>query len=169
MRQQQSVDAVLVQLQVVCAALAGAVLVYAILAWLLLGVVLEPAGVGGLPAPVPGVLAVLAAATLIAAPVVERGLLQRGWAGAASPEDRAATYRTAKVVGFALRETVAVVGLVLALVTGRAGWSGLLSLAALLAMALAWPRAADLAEGTGGGPGGPGGDPGRGPDPLDPS
>jgi hypothetical protein len=77
----------------------------------------------------------------------------------------------AKVIGFGLRETVAVVGLVLALVTGRVGWSGLLSLAALLAMALAWPRASDLADGSPGGSpgGGPGGGPGSGPDSLDPS
>jgi hypothetical protein len=152
MSERQAADAVLVQLQVVCAALAGAALVYFLVAWLLLAVVLDPAGVGGLPAPVPGVLAVFAAATLVAAPVVERGLLQRG--GGSVPD--AAGYRAAKLLGFALRETVAIVGLVLALVTGRAAWSGLLSLAALVAMALAWPRAADLEPRPGGAPGGPG-------------
>jgi hypothetical protein len=144
MSPRQDAHAVLVQLQMVCAALAAAVLVYALVAWLLLATVLEPGGVGGLPAPVPGLLALFAAATLVAAPVVERGLLQRGRGAAA--ERRAAAYRVAKVVGFALRETVAVVGLVLALVTGRVAWSGLLSLAALIAMALAWPQAADLAD-----------------------
>jgi hypothetical protein len=60
-------------------------------------------------------------------------------------------YRLAKLVGFALREAAAVVGLVVGLTTGEPRWTWGISAGTLLLMALAWPRAADLPPASGGG------------------
>lgn len=107
-------------------------------AWLLLRFVLADVAPGALPPPWPGLFAAAAAAALVAAPLAE-GRLMRDAGG-----DRRRSYVRAKTVGFTLRALVAVNGFLLALGTGRIAWSLALSTAALVAMALAWPRAADL-------------------------
>jgi F0F1-type ATP synthase membrane subunit c/vacuolar-type H+-ATPase subunit K len=141
----------LAQLQVIAAALASAVGIYAFVAWLVVDLLGREALAGGLPAPLPGVLVAVAAVLLLAAPVVERRLaapVRRGAAARAAAERPAADpverYRLAKVVGFALREAAAVVGLVVGLTTGDARWTWGISAGTLVLMGLAWPRAADL-------------------------
>jgi type IV secretory pathway TrbD component len=139
------------QLQLLTGALAAAVAMYALLAWLLTsGSVIEPVRVAELPPPWPGVLVSLGALLLVAAPLLERRLARPAAAPADAPRDAVlARYRSAKVVGFGLREAAAALGLVLAVVTGQARWAYALCAAALVLMALAWPRAADLAADSG--------------------
>lgn len=147
-------DSALAQLQVIAAALASAVLIYAFVAWLVVDLLGREALAGGLPAPLPGVLVAVAAVLLLAAPVVERRLAapsRRGAperpaadAAARADADPVERYRLAKIVGFALREAAAVVGLAVGLTTGDVRWTWGICLGTLVLMGLAWPRAADL-------------------------
>lgn len=154
----------LAQAQVIAGALAAAVVVYAVVAWVIVEVLGREILAGGLAAPLPGVLVVLAAAMLLAAPVVERRIMAAPQPGTAAAADAASTtgtvgaaaslverYRLAKLVGFALRELAAVIGLVVGLTTGEPRWTWGISAGTLLLMALAWPRAADLPPASGGG------------------
>lgn len=150
----------LAQAQMIAGALAAAVVVYAVVAWLVVDFFGGEALAGGLAAPLPGVLVVLAAAVLLAAPVVERRIMAPPRPGTAEAADAAAAgaaasvverYRLAKLVGFALREAAAVIGLVVGLTTGEPRWTWGIAAGTLLLMALAWPRAADLPAASGGG------------------
>lgn len=157
----------LAQAQVIAGALAAAVVVYAVVAWVVVEVLGGEVLAGGLAAPLPGVLVAAAAAVLLAAPVVERRIMAQPRPGTAEEADAASTsrtagaagtrvsfverYRLAKLVGFALRETAAVIGLVVGLTTGEPRWTWGISAGTLLLMALAWPRAADLPPASGSG------------------
>ncbi len=101
----------------------------------------QPAAEGG-ARPVAGLLVLVAAVLLVAAPFVERFLSTSGGAGT-PPLQR---YRTAKVVSLALRESVGLLGLVVGLLGVSPTWGYALGAASLLAIALAWPREADLAS-----------------------
>lgn len=147
----------LAQSQVIAGALAAAVVVYAVVAWVVADLLGGEGLTGGLAAPVPGVLVAVAAAVLLVAPVVERRVIAppRGGSRPAADADGAASvverYRLAKLVGFALREAAAVLGLVVGLTTGEPRWTWGIAAGTLLLMALAWPRAADLPPASGGG------------------
>lgn len=150
---QRSASDPLAQAQVLAAALAAAVVIYAVVAWLVVDFLGGGALAGGLPAPLPGVLVAVAAGVLLVAPVVERRIFAPARPGVAEAEgaaDPAERYRLAKLVGFALREAAAVIGLVVGLTTGEPRWTWAIAGGTLLLMALAWPRAADL-ERSGGG------------------
>lgn len=146
----------LAQSQVIAGAMAAAVVVYAVVAWVVVDLLGGEGLAGGLAAPVPGVLVVVAAAVLLVAPVVERRMMAPPRADSRSAEDAdgAASvverYRLAKLVGFALREAAAVLGLVVGLTTGEPRWTWGIAAGTLLLMALAWPRAADLPPASGG-------------------
>ena len=135
------------------AALASAVVIYAVVAWVVVEFLGGGALAGGLPAPVPGMLVAVAAVILLVAPVVERRIFAPVRAGAGEADgagDSAERYRLAKLVGFALREAAAVIGLVVGLTTGEPRWTWAIAGGTLLLMALAWPRAADLERSNGG-------------------
>lgn len=138
----------LAQAQVIAGAMAAAVVVYAVVAWVVVDFLGGEALAGGLAAPVPGVLVVVAAAVLLTAPVVERRIMAPPRPGTGVAVGAAASvverYRLAKLVGFALREAAAVIGLVVGLTTGEPRWTWGICAGTLLVMALAWPRAADL-------------------------
>lgn len=125
-------------LAILAGALAASVVIYAGVAWFLTS---EAMAAGfqppGLPAPWPAALAVLGVVLLLVAPVIE-SRLRAGTAGEGGKRAVEA-FRTATLVGFAVRETAAVLGLVIAITTGRPLWCYLLSLAALVAMVSAWP------------------------------
>lgn len=143
----------LAQVQVIAGALAAAVVVYAVVAWLVVETFGGETLAGGLPAPLPGVLVAVAAGLLLLAPVVERRIFapaRPGVGAAARAADPAERYRLAKLVGFALREAAAVIGLVVGLTTGEPLWTWAIAGGTLLLMALAWPRVTDL-ERSGGG------------------
>ena len=62
----------------------------------------------------------------------------------ADAAERVASYRTAAIASFALRESVAIIGLVITFLSGDLRWCLGLAAAAALAMLLGWPRRADM-------------------------
>jgi len=131
----------ILRLQVICGALMWSVLIYVGLAWFL-----GRQGAAGnmtkaLPAALPGALLVAAALLLLASNRVPRMMLAR----AAEPDEAGGAIvpiqavQSAYVVGFALRETVAIFGLVLTLTSGDMIWVLALSAVAILAMVAGWP------------------------------
>lgn len=134
-------------LSIICAAILMSVPVYAIIAILLNG-----SGAGGfppeaVPRPVVPVLVVAAALLLLSAPSIGRAVRRpsRDMTGGAtdSPAHRLERFRTGHIMAFALRETAAILGLVVTLVTGNVNWVLGLGAAAMIAMLLGWPRRAD--------------------------
>lgn len=99
-----------------------------------------------LPAALVPVLIVVAALLLLAAPAIGNAIkrperdMTGGAAGTAS--QRLERFRTGHIVAFALRETAAILGLVLTLVTSNLDWVLILGAATMVAMLLGWPRAA---------------------------
>ncbi len=91
-------------------------------------------------------LAAVALALLVAAPSVKRAIFKRadaeGFDGDA--ERRAAAYQKATIVAFALREAGGLIGFVLAAITGSYWWAWGLGGAALIAMAMDWPKRENL-------------------------
>ncbi len=152
--------AALTQLKVIAGALAMSVVIYAVVAWFLTsgaaGTSTEPIG---LPVAIVALLGALAVFDLLIAPVVEQFLgagrqpAAGSGAGAGSEppdlETALATYRRAKVIGYAFREAAAVFGLLLALFTGNPVWCYALVALTLVAMALAWPSRNGLLRATG--------------------
>jgi hypothetical protein len=136
------VQAALTRMRLVAGAMAVAVAVSMLVLWQFLA----SGGLGeGGEEPIAAVLVVVAALFLVAAPVAERLLLARG----GPRQDEAAAvqgYLVAKVVSLALREAVGLLGFVVGFLTGRLLWGLAIGAASLLAMALAWPRRADLAS-----------------------
>jgi hypothetical protein len=98
-------------------------------------------------------LAAVALALLVAAPSVKRAIFKRadaeGFDGDAGR--RIAAWQKATIVAFALREAGGLIGLVLTAVTGNSWWAWGLGGAALIAMAMDWPKretwASDQAHG----------------------
>jgi len=87
-------------------------------------------------------LAAVALALLVAAPSVKRAIFKRadaeGFDG--DPEKRRAAWQNATIVAFALREAGGLIGFMLAAITGNSWWAWGLGGAALIAMALDWPK-----------------------------
>jgi hypothetical protein len=87
-------------------------------------------------------LAAVSLALLVAAPAVQRALFKRadaeGFDG--DPEKRLAAWRKATIVAFALREAAGLIGFVLTGITGSSWWAWGLGGAALIAMAMDWPK-----------------------------
>lgn len=125
-------------LTLVAGALAASVVIYAGIAWFLTSEAMaagfEPAG---LPGGVGLALAVGGVALLVVAPVVQRKV--RESARGTTPTGAVNAFRVSTIVGFALREAAAVLGLVIAVLTGQPLWCYGLSAAALGAMILGWP------------------------------
>lgn len=86
-----------------------------------------------------GVLVFAAAGNLVAAQIVFR----RGVAAAEkhpTPEQRLGGYRIAVIIAFALREGVAIYGLVISFLSGDARWAVGFGAVALVSMFLGWPK-----------------------------
>jgi F0F1-type ATP synthase membrane subunit c/vacuolar-type H+-ATPase subunit K len=128
---------------ILAAAMATSVPVYAVVAWLV---------TAGMTAPMvePGVLRTLliALALVSAAELVFAGVLFRTQVAAArsreTVEERLGAYRVAVVITFALRESVAIYGLVLSLVGDDPVWAAAFAAGALATMLLGWPRRSEM-------------------------
>ena len=96
----------------------------------------------GLADPLPLVLFAGGLVLLGAAPALKRAVFKRADAEGFGGElkKRLAAYQTATIVAFAFREAAGLLGFVLALTTGNLWWSWGLGGAALIAMALDWPK-----------------------------
>jgi F0F1-type ATP synthase membrane subunit c/vacuolar-type H+-ATPase subunit K len=91
---------------------------------------------------------VLSVGSLLVARVIFQSRLRMAREGA-TPIERLQRYRTAVVLAFALRETVAIYGLVLSFATGDGRWVFGFGLVALATMAMGWPRRSQMVELTG--------------------
>ncbi len=88
---------------------------------------------------------VLSVGSLLAARVIFQSRLRAAREGD-TPLERLQRYRIAVILAFALRETVAIYGLVLSLATGDPRWVMGFGLVALVTMAMGWPRRASMLE-----------------------
>ncbi len=135
----------LAKLRMVCGALAFSSALMGFIAWLMVGWL----KVGHLMPDVPGLplsLTVAATVLLLLGSRIRSGLLGRipPPALAPGPEPVLAAYERATLVSFALFDGAAVVGLVLALLTGQMRYGLIFALAAVLSMLVRWPRQAEL-------------------------
>jgi hypothetical protein len=87
-------------------------------------------------------LAAVGLALLVAAPSIKRAIFKRadaeGFDG--DQEKRLAAWQKATIVACALREAGGLIGFVLTVITGNSWWAWVLGGAALIAMAMDWPR-----------------------------
>jgi hypothetical protein len=130
-------------LQIVCGAVAlGLVLVNAVLG------LLRARGLA--PAPIPQIVSVLVfaagVALLVAAPAVKGAVYKRADAEGIHGDlgKVFAAYRKATLIAFALREAGGLIGFILSMLTGNPWWSWGLGGAAVIAMALDWPKRGHL-------------------------
>lgn len=137
-------------LQVISAALASTLVVYAGIAYVLV----EISGIGPLAPRAfadPLLLVVVVAAAVLLIPVgtllgkAIRGRVERA-RGELSRTEMLQGYTQATVISFVLYESSAVLGLMLALLAGEWIWAVALSGTALVAMLVAWPRRTALED-----------------------
>lgn len=127
---------------VICFAILASIPFYVAVAWMVAGQRADASG-GGLPAVLVWALAAVGIALLAAAQAMWAAM-KRGAAARPTPAERLSSYRTAAIVSFAMRESAAIIGLVISLLTGDLRWCLALSAAAVLAMLLGFPRRADM-------------------------
>jgi hypothetical protein len=146
--QQRRVEEEIRFLSVVGVAMVASIAGLAVIAWVLVdrpGVV--PIG-GRLPAPLAWLGGLFAVALLVAAPLIHHRLLQRLEAPRAAGDLTAVIegHRFATVLSFLLREAAAMIGLMVAFISGQSAWAYGLGAAAVVAMFAGWPRREELDE-----------------------
>lgn len=125
----------------ICFAILMAVPIYCVVAFL--AVSQNPGGfVAGVGPSVAWILATIAVAQIPVAAAVSSAL-KRSAASKSTADDRLASLRVATIVGFALREGTAIIGLVITLLTGDIRWCIGLGALALLSMLASWPKRAE--------------------------
>jgi len=131
----------LLRLQIICGGIAASVLVYVGIAWVLIrqGTAANMATL--LPPAVPWALAAAAVLLIVGGNQLPKAMLGRAAqpGNVGSPGGTQQSIQTAYIIGFALHEAAAILGLILSLVSGRLMWVLVFGGAALLAMAGAWP------------------------------
>lgn len=130
----------------ICAALLGAVALFAVLSWLL--VRQAGGGIPGMPAALPLSLSLFAAILILLSSRFRSSILRRAFPRSAAlaidPEAVLAAYSRATLVSFAILETAALTGLLVALSSGSAAYGVVLCLACAFAMLTRWPRAGEV-------------------------
>jgi hypothetical protein len=123
----------------IAGALAASVVVYVAIAWFVAPTMAASGGGGEHVQLIAAVLAVVSLGHLVAAQVLFAARV-RAAAKLPTPEQRLAAYRTAIILSFALREAVAVYGLVLSFLGGDVRLCLGFGAVALAAMFLGWPK-----------------------------
>jgi len=130
-------------LSILCRSFFGSLVVYVGIAWFALrqGAV-TTARAFDLPAVVPVALTAVAVMVLFSAEAMSRRILARASQSAAAgePETLLNAYQSSTIVGFAMREGAAVIGLALTFLTASIVWVTALGAASATAMLIAWPR-----------------------------
>ena len=126
-------------------ALAFSVVVYVVVAWIVAPVMTSDAADARRDQLLAIVFAVLSAGQLVAARIIHEMLLGRA-RHRATPRERLGEYRSAVIVAFALREGVALYGLVLSFLSGEPRWAIGFGAVALFSMAAGWPRRSVMEE-----------------------
>lgn len=130
----------------ICAALTGTVALCALLSWWL---VRQAGGaVPGAPRALPLSLSFLAAVLILLSSRLRWSILRRAFprspALPTDPEAMLAAYRRATLISFAILETAALVGLLVALTSGSATYGTVLCLVSSFGMLTRWPRATEV-------------------------
>ena len=132
-------------LQRVCAGLAAAVALFAVLSGLLVG---RSGGVPGAPPALPLTLSLFAALLILLSSRVHWTIVRRAFPRlpglATDPEAVLAAYARASLVSFAILLTAALAGLLVALTSGSVAYGVVLCLVALAGMLTRWPRATEV-------------------------
>ena len=129
----------------ICAFQLGTVVLLALLGWALTR---QGRGIPGLPAAIPLVLSLLAAAMILlssrfrSTPV--RRAIPRASVLPVNPEAVLAAYKRGTLLSFAVLEFAAVLGVGVAVTTGSGVYGVVLCLASAFCMLTRWPRAAEL-------------------------
>jgi hypothetical protein len=142
-------------LGIICFALLASVAIYVGIAFVLIQQGSIPTTDSAeLPEIFPVVLCAIAVLTVMGAQVMAAALLKQNLARATGedPTPRLNAFQSAVIIGFAMREAAAVMGLVLTFLTGEILWVVGLSAVAAAAMLLAWPRKQRMLEIARGGP-----------------
>jgi hypothetical protein len=130
----------------ICIGLLGAVALFAALSWLLVRKAGE--AVPGAPQALPLSLTLFAAILILLSSRFRWSILRRAFPRSAAlpidPEVVLAAYSRATLVSFAILETAALAGLLVALTSGSATYGVVLCLFSLLAMLTRWPRAGEV-------------------------
>lgn len=130
----------------ICAAMAGAVALFAVLSWLLVS---QAGGaVPGAPPALPLTLSLLAAMLILLSSRFRWSILRRAFprspALPVDPEAVLAAYGRATLISFAILETAALLGLLVALTSGSATYGVVLCLVSSFGMLSRWPRATEV-------------------------
>lgn len=135
----------LANLRVICSALLTSSVLMGAVSWFVVGRMGMESAVPELPG-LPLSLTVAGTVLILLASRIRSGLLGRipPPALAPGPEPVLAAYQRATIVSFALFEGAAVLGLVLALITGQVRYGLIFSLAAVLSMLVRWPRQGEV-------------------------
>jgi hypothetical protein len=127
-----------------CAGLAGAVALFAVLSWLL---VRRSGAVPGAPPALPLALSLFAALLILLSSRVHWTIVRRAFPRLpVLPVDPAAVlaaYSRASLISFALLEIAGLLGLLVALTSGSVAYGVVLCLVSLIAMLTRWPRATE--------------------------
>jgi len=94
---------------------------------------------------IPAVVAAVGVLMLLLARPMQK-LLEGQPAIGDTPESRCRQFQTATIVGQAIRESAAIIGFVLTLMTGDIVWVAGLAFLSILAMVVNWPRRSRLEE-----------------------
>lgn len=134
-------------LRTICRVLAGSVLAYGILGWFLVeGFQMSP--FGKLHSALPIALTFFAAVLILLASRLRTALLRTGLPSSrAFPTDLltlASAYQRATLVSFAVLELAALIGLLVALLSGSSFYGVVLCLASFFSMVLRWPKAEEI-------------------------
>jgi hypothetical protein len=130
----------------ICAALLGAVALFGFLSWLLVSQ--AGAAVAGAPPALPLSLSFFAAMLILFSSRFRWTILRRVFPRSAAlpvdPEAVLAAYGKGTLISFAILETAALVGLLVALTSGSPTYGVLLCFICAVAMATRWPRGSEV-------------------------
>jgi F0F1-type ATP synthase membrane subunit c/vacuolar-type H+-ATPase subunit K len=138
-----SVDKFARTTRIIAAAIAASVPIYMLIAWLVAPTVDSSGGDPNFIPLLAMLFAVVSVVQLAAAYLVFSARV-RAAAEQDTSEERLAGYRVAMIIAFALREAVAIYGLMLSLLSGDARWCIGFGLVALVSMVLGWPRRSEI-------------------------
>ena len=123
----------------IAVALAASVVVYMVVAWVVAPTMATPGGDAEHIRVMAAILAVVSLGNLVAAQMLF-AIRVRAAAKLPKPEQRLDAYRIAFILSFALREAVAIFGLVFSFLSGDARWCLGFGTVALVSMLLGWPK-----------------------------
>ena len=126
-------------INLIAVALVASVLVYMVVAWFVAPTTTAESGNAEFIQFMAAILAVVSLGHLVAAQMLF-AIRARVAAKQPTPEQRLGSYRIAIILSFALREAVAVYGLILSFLSGDARWCLGFGAVAVVSMLLGWPK-----------------------------